>query len=74
MKKQFTLTFGKQPSSYINREYISGKKCNDFCLDFPLSQIYIISEVRSSCKTVLLTNVSKTIKNKKEEVTETKIL
>ena len=66
MSNVFTLTFGQQPSSYINREHISEKICNDFCLDFPLSHIYIISGVRGSGKTVLLTNVAKTIEKKKD--------
>ncbi len=66
MENIFTVTFGQLPSSYINREHISDKICNDFCLDFPLSHIYIISGVRGSGKTVLLTNVSKSIEKKKD--------
>ena len=66
MENKFTLTFGQQPSSYINREHISEKICSDFCLDYPLSHLYIISGVRESGKTVLLTNVSKTIEKKKD--------
>ncbi|MCR5185256.1 MAG: ATP-binding protein [Bacilli bacterium] len=66
MDNKFSITFGQMPSSYINREHISDKICNDFCLDFPLSRIYIISGVRGSGKTVLLTNVSKTMEKKKD--------
>ena len=66
MDNVFTVTFGQLPSSYINREHVSNKICNDFCLDFPLSHIYIISGVRGSGKTVLMTNVSKTIEKKKD--------
>lgn len=68
MDNKFTVTFGQLPSSYINREHISENICNDFCLDFPLSHIYIISGVRGSGKTVLLTNVSKNIEKKKDWV------
>lgn len=68
MDNKFTVTFGQLPSSYINREHISENICNDFCLDFPLSHIYIISGVRGSGKTVLLTNVSKNIDKKKDWV------
>ncbi|MBE6133763.1 MAG: ATP-binding protein [Erysipelotrichaceae bacterium] len=68
MDNIFTVTFGQLPSSYINREHISENICRDFCLDFPLSHIYIISGVRGSGKTVLLTNVSKNIAEKKEWV------
>jgi len=68
MDNIFTVTFGQLPSSYINREHISENICRDFCLDFPLSHIYIISGVRGSGKTDLLTNVSKNIAEKKEWV------
>ncbi|MBQ9265990.1 MAG: ATP-binding protein [Bacilli bacterium] len=68
MENKFSVTFGQLPSSYINREHVSDKICNDFCLDFPLSHIYIISGVRGSGKTVLLTNVSKNIEKKKDWV------
>lgn len=68
MNSKFTVTFGQLPSSYINREHVSEKICNDFCLDFPLSHIYIISGVRGSGKTVLLTNVSKAMEKKKDWV------
>ena len=68
MDNKFTVTFGQLPLSYIERSGISDKICNDFCLDFPLSHIYIISGVRGSGKTVLLTNVSKKIMEKKDWV------
>ena len=64
MDNKFTVTFGQLPNSYINREHIAEKICNDFCLDFPLSRIYVISGVRGSGKTVLLTNVSQTMQKK----------
>ncbi len=68
MENKFTVTFGQLPSSYINRGHVLDKICNDFCLDYPLSHIYIISGVRGSGKTVLLTNVSKNIEKKKDWV------
>ena len=68
MENKFTVTFGQLPLSYINRERVSDKICNDFCLDYPLSHIYIISGVRGSGRTVLLTNVSKNIEKKKDWV------
>lgn len=70
MENKFTVTFGQLPSSYINRERVSDKICNDFCLDFPLSHIYIISGVRDFGKTVLLTNASKNIEKKKVNCTQ----
>lgn len=44
MDNKFTVTFGQLPSSYINREHISENICNDFCLDFLLSRIYILND------------------------------
>lgn len=66
MNNKFTLTFGQLPSSYINREHIADQITNDFSLDFPLSHIYIISGIRGSRKTVLLTNISRIIEKKKD--------
>lgn len=68
MNNIFTMTFGQLPSSYINRGHLSERIYNDFSLDFPLSHIYIICGVRGSGKTVLLTDVSKTLEKKKEWV------
>ena len=65
MDNKFTLTFGQSPISYIDRGYIA-EQIYDFSLDFPLSNIYIISGVRGSGKTVLLTNISKMILKKKD--------
>ena len=66
MDNIFTLTFGQLPSSYINRDNDCNKICEDMCLDFPLSHIYIIRGVRGSGKTVLLTNLSQIMEKKKE--------
>ena len=57
----FSVTFGQLPSSYIHRERVLERISNDFSLDFPLSHLYIISGVRGSGKTVFLTDVSRTI-------------
>lgn len=66
MTNQFSVTFGQLPSSYITRKHISEKICNEFCLDFPLTHTYIITGVRGSGKTVLLTSVSKTMQTKSD--------
>lgn len=62
------MTFGQLPSSYIDRECVVKKICDDFNLDFPLSHIYIINGVRGSGKTVMLTSISKIMKEKKDWV------
>ena len=66
MEEKFTLTFGQLPFIYVDRERVSEKICSNFCLDYPVSHIYIISGVMESGKTVLLTNISKTMKKKSD--------
>ena len=66
MDNIFTLTFGKIPPSYINREKETSKICNDICGTFPLSHVYFITGINASGKTVLLTNVSQIMEKKKE--------
>lgn len=66
MEQKFSLTFGQEPSSYIDRHQAANQIVSDFTLDYPLSHIYIISGVRGSGKTVLLTKVSNDIKSKKD--------
>lgn len=66
MDNIFTLTFGKIPPSYINREKEISKLCNDFCRSFLLSHVYFITGINASGKTVLLTNVSQIMEKKKE--------
>lgn len=66
MDNIFTLTFGKIPPSYINREKEISKLCNDFCRSFLLSHAYFITGINASGKTVLLTNISQIMEKKKE--------
>lgn len=62
----FTLTFGREPSSYVERHTHAKQICDDFSLDYPFSNIYVISGVRGSGKTVLLTKISADIAKKDE--------
>ena len=66
MDNRFTVTFGQLPPSYIDREHGCESIYDDFSLDYPLSHIYIISGVRGSGKTVLLTNISKRFAKQKD--------
>lgn len=60
MKKDnpFTLTFGKQPNRYINRYENMNDIISTFEADNPISQTYLISGIRGSGKTVLMTSVA----------------
>lgn len=57
--KGFTLTFGKMPSNYIERGDVAEKIKDMLILDYPLSHSVVITGVRGSGKTVLLTKVAK---------------
>lgn len=60
MKKNnpFTLTFGKQPNTYVFRHENIDTIIGNFESDNPISQTYLISGIRGSGKTVLMTSVA----------------
>ena len=60
MKKDnpFTLTFGKKPNRYINRYESTNDIISTFEAHNPISQTYLISGIRGSGKTVLMTSVA----------------
>ncbi|HBM47337.1 ATP-binding protein [Clostridium sp. OF09-36] len=64
----FTLTFGKQPIKYINRYESTDNILSTFEADNPISQTYLISGIRGSGKTVLMTSVSNQLRNSDEWV------
>lgn len=55
----FTLSFGKQPFEYIGRDDIKNKLINQIDSTPIVSNCFIITGVRGSGKTVMLTSVSK---------------
>ncbi|MCR5292784.1 MAG: winged helix-turn-helix domain-containing protein [Eubacterium sp.] len=61
----FTLTFGKQPNSFIIRHDITNKIIDTFTAG-TLSQTYMIEGVRKSGKTVLMTSIANTLKKDKD--------
>lgn len=64
----FTLTFGKQPNRYINRYEDMSNIISAFEADNPISQTYLISGIRGSGKTVLMTSVANTLRQSDEWV------
>ncbi len=54
----FTLTFGKQPNTYVFRHENIDTIISNFQSDNPISQTYLISGIRGSGKTVLMTSVA----------------
>lgn len=55
----FTLTFGRQPMQYITRYENTNEIISTFTAQNFVSQTYLISGVRGSGKTVLMTSVAK---------------
>ena len=64
----FTLTFGKQPTKYIYRAENSGDIISTFSAEHPVWQTYLISGIRGSGKTVLMTSVANELLESKEWV------
>lgn len=58
----FSLDFGAEPNLYIPRLDEQAKIINTFKADMPSTHIYLITGVRGSGKTVLMTSVSHTLK------------
>lgn len=54
----FSTTFGMEPNNYIQRIEETQKIITDFSSDEPSNYVYLITGVRGSGKTVLLSNVA----------------
>ncbi|MCQ2742592.1 MAG: KAP family NTPase [Bacilli bacterium] len=54
----FSMTFGIEPNNYISRKTIQDKIVEEFTADSPSNFVYLLSGVRGSGKTVLLSNLS----------------
>lgn len=63
MSNPFTLTFGKKPSNYISRPSDSSLVIDSFTSDIASEQVYIITGIRGSGKTVLMTSIVKELAN-----------
>lgn len=61
MNNPFTLSFGKKPTQFISRIIQTNEIIDTFQADNPSSQIYMLTGVRGSGKTVLMTTISHTL-------------
>ena len=64
----FSLTFGKKPESLIDMIGTSDEIIENFESENPPNQVYMITGVRGSGKTVLLTTVANTFREEKDWV------
>ena len=58
MNNPFSMTFGIEPNNYIKRIKESEKIISEFSSETPSNYVYIITGLRGSGKTVLLSSIS----------------
>lgn len=68
MDNPFSIMFGKEPSQMISRLVQTDQIINSFTQTNPGNQIYMITGVRGSGKTVLMTTISKRLGKEKDWV------
>jgi predicted AAA+ superfamily ATPase len=54
----FTLAFGKKPLQYVSRIVQTDQIVEDYVADPVTNQIYMVTGVRGSGKTVMMTNIA----------------
>lgn len=68
MTNPFSLSFGKEPLSFIERGRQSREIIDGFSEENPSFQVYMITGVRGSGKTVMLTDIAKHFRKEKDWV------
>lgn len=58
MSNPFTLSFGKKPYEYISRIQQTDEILEDFNAEHPVSQVYMLTGVEGSGKTVLMSAIA----------------
>lgn len=58
MNNPFTLSFGKKPVQYISRITQTNQIIDSFQAEVPSNQIFMVTGVRGSGKTVMMTNIA----------------
>lgn len=69
MKNPFTLSFGQQPMQYISRINQTEEIIETFTDEKPSSQVYMITGIRGSGKTVMMTSIAKELEQDKDWIT-----
>ena len=64
MNNPFTLSFGKKPLQYISRIAQTNEVIQNFEAEIPPNQIYMITGVRGSGKTVMMTSIAAEMKKR----------
>lgn len=66
MSNPFTLSFGKRPTQFISRLTQTNEIIDDWTAKEPSSQLYMLTGLRGSGKTVMLSTISSELKQKEE--------
>ena len=66
MVNPFTLSFGIEPKEYISRNQQTSKIMDSFLSEAPSNYMYMLSGIRGSGKTVMLSNLTETFEGKKD--------
>lgn len=66
LQNPFTLTFGKEPASFISREKKTADILEVFLSEQPETQVLMLTGVRGSGKTVMLTSIANELRNEKD--------
>lgn len=66
MNNPFTLSFGKKPLQYISRVSQTNEIIENFDMPIPSNQIYMITGVRGSGKTVMMAGIANELKKNEE--------
>lgn len=62
MNNPFTLSFGKKPLQYISRISQTAEIIDNFNADEPSNHVYMLTGIRGSGKTVMMTNIANEMK------------
>lgn len=69
MQNPFTIYFGKKPEQFVLRLSQTREIIDTFASDTPSTQVYMITGIRGCGKTVMMTDISKSLSEKKEWIT-----
>ena len=66
MNNPFTLSFGKKPLQFVSRISQTNEIIENFNAEEPSNQIYLITGVRGSGKTVMMAGIANEMRNREE--------
>ena len=68
MSNPFTIAFGKKPGKFVSRPIQTNNIIEDFTSETPASYVYMLTGVRGSGKTVMMTSIAREFSSMKDWV------